>query len=68
MKRSALESCVKGWGVSVLVGWTDVSDFSARPIQLIAGKTWKGSLFGGNLIFTYIKQGLTNGNRFKFSH
>ncbi|KAI7805555.1 alcohol dehydrogenase 1-like [Triplophysa rosa] len=45
--RSALESCVKGWGVSVLVGWTDMSDFSARPIQLISGKTWKGSLFGG---------------------
>ncbi|XP_030627018.1 alcohol dehydrogenase 1 isoform X2 [Chanos chanos] len=45
--RSALESCVKGWGVSVLVGWTDLSDFSARPIQLISGKTWKGSLFGG---------------------
>nr|XP_055026335.1 alcohol dehydrogenase 1-like [Misgurnus anguillicaudatus] len=45
--RSALESCVKGWGVSVLVGWTDVKDFSARPIQLISGKTWKGSLFGG---------------------
>uniref|UniRef100_A0A673J0J4 Alcohol dehydrogenase 1-like n=1 Tax=Sinocyclocheilus rhinocerous TaxID=307959 RepID=A0A673J0J4_9TELE len=45
--RTALESCVKGWGVSVLVGWTDVKDFSARPIQLISGKTWKGSLFGG---------------------
>ncbi|XP_010890702.1 alcohol dehydrogenase 1 [Esox lucius] len=45
--RSALESCVKGWGVSVLVGWTDMDDFAARPIQLIAGRTWKGSLFGG---------------------
>ncbi|XP_067099562.1 alcohol dehydrogenase 1-like [Osmerus mordax] len=45
--RSALESCMKGWGVSVLVGWTDMDDFSARPIQLIAGRTWKGSLFGG---------------------
>ncbi|KAJ7991056.1 hypothetical protein DPEC_G00293280 [Dallia pectoralis] len=45
--RSALESCVKGWGVSVLVGWTDLDDFSARPIQLISGRTWKGSLFGG---------------------
>lgn len=33
--------------MSVLVGWTDMSDFSARPIQLISGKTWKGSLFGG---------------------
>lgn len=68
MKRSALESCVKGWGVSVLVGWTDTGDFSARPIQLISGKTWKGSLFGGNLIFNYINQSLMNGNRFKFSH
>ncbi|KAM6946219.1 alcohol dehydrogenase 1-like [Aplochiton taeniatus] len=45
--RSALESCVKGWGVSVLVGWTDMADFAARPIQLISGRTWKGSLFGG---------------------
>lgn len=45
--RTALESCVKGWGVSVLVGWNDVKDFSARPIQLLSGKTWKGSLFGG---------------------
>lgn len=44
--RSALESCVKGWGVSVLVGYTD-ADFSARPIQLISGKTWKGTLLGG---------------------
>ncbi|XP_041669018.1 alcohol dehydrogenase 1-like [Cheilinus undulatus] len=45
--RSALESCVKGWGVSVVVGWTDLHNFEARPIQLIAGRTWKGSLFGG---------------------
>ncbi|XP_042356755.1 alcohol dehydrogenase 1-like [Plectropomus leopardus] len=46
-KRSALESCVKGWGVSVTVGWTNLQDFSARPLQLISGRTWKGSLFGG---------------------
>ncbi|XP_066535816.1 alcohol dehydrogenase 1-like [Hoplias malabaricus] len=60
--RSALESCTKGWGVSVLVGWTDLHDFSARPIQLIAGKTWKGTLFGGfkgkdsvpNLVLDYM--------------
>ncbi|CAM4727341.1 unnamed protein product [Leuciscus chuanchicus] len=44
--RSALESCVKGWGVSVMVGYTD-ADFSAKPIQLISGKTWKGTLLGG---------------------
>ncbi|XP_049451335.1 alcohol dehydrogenase 1 isoform X9 [Epinephelus fuscoguttatus] len=45
--RSALESCVKGWGVSVVVGWNDMYDVSVRPIQLIAGRTWKGSSFGG---------------------
>ncbi|XP_040916532.1 alcohol dehydrogenase 1-like [Toxotes jaculatrix] len=45
--RSALESCVKGWGVSVIVGWTNLHDFAARPIQLITGRTWKGSMFGG---------------------
>ncbi|CAN9502556.1 unnamed protein product [Ophioblennius macclurei] len=45
--RSALECCVQGWGVSVIVGWTDMKDFAARPIQLISGRTWKGSLFGG---------------------
>ena len=47
IQRSALESSVKGWGVSVLVGWTDMYDVAVRPIQLIAGRTWKGSLFGG---------------------
>ncbi|XP_008275492.1 alcohol dehydrogenase 1-like isoform X4 [Stegastes partitus] len=45
--RSALESCVKGWGVAVIVGFTDKDDFAARPIQLIAGRTWKGSTLGG---------------------
>ncbi|XP_070834788.1 alcohol dehydrogenase 1-like [Chaetodon trifascialis] len=45
--RSALESCVQGWGVSVVVGFTDLQDISVRPIQLIAGRTWKGSVFGG---------------------
>uniref|UniRef100_A0A3P9HYF7 Enoyl reductase (ER) domain-containing protein n=1 Tax=Oryzias latipes TaxID=8090 RepID=A0A3P9HYF7_ORYLA len=45
--RSALESCNPGWGVSVIVGWTNRHDFAARPIQLIVGRTWKGSLFGG---------------------
>ncbi|XP_050934150.1 alcohol dehydrogenase 1 isoform X2 [Lates calcarifer] len=44
---SALESCVKGWGVSVIIGWTNLRDISTRPIQLIAGRKWTGSLFGG---------------------
>lgn len=41
---------MKGWGISVVVGWTDKENFSARPIQLIAGRTWKGSLFGGEKV------------------
>uniref|UniRef100_A0A8C5CMJ0 Alcohol dehydrogenase 8b n=1 Tax=Gadus morhua TaxID=8049 RepID=A0A8C5CMJ0_GADMO len=45
--RNALESCVQGWGVSVVVGWTDLHDVATRPIQLIGGRTWKGSYFGG---------------------
>ncbi|CAJ1073990.1 alcohol dehydrogenase 1-like [Xyrichtys novacula] len=45
--RSALESCIQGWGVSVIVGWTNLEDVSARPIQMISGRTWKGSVFGG---------------------
>ncbi|XP_033498402.1 alcohol dehydrogenase 1-like [Epinephelus lanceolatus] len=45
--RNALESCVKGWGVGVIVGATDLQDFSTRPNQFLAGRTLKGSLFGG---------------------
>ncbi|XP_049451345.1 alcohol dehydrogenase 1-like [Epinephelus fuscoguttatus] len=50
--RSALESCVKGGGVSVIVGWTDMQDVAARPIQLIAGRAWTGSAFGGETNMT----------------
>ncbi|KAM4540751.1 alcohol dehydrogenase 1-like [Fundulus diaphanus] len=45
--RSALESCVQGWGVSVIVGWTTLQNISAQPVQLMTGRTWKGTLFGG---------------------
>uniref|UniRef100_A0A674NSI2 Alcohol dehydrogenase 1 n=1 Tax=Takifugu rubripes TaxID=31033 RepID=A0A674NSI2_TAKRU len=45
--RSAFESCVQGWGISVIVGWTDLADVATRPVQLIGGRTWKGSAFGG---------------------
>uniref|UniRef100_A0A665TLC8 Alcohol dehydrogenase 1-like n=1 Tax=Echeneis naucrates TaxID=173247 RepID=A0A665TLC8_ECHNA len=45
--RSALESCVVGWGVSVIVGWTELKDLATRPVQLMVGRTWKGCLFGG---------------------
>ncbi|KAM9341409.1 alcohol dehydrogenase 1-like [Symphorus nematophorus] len=45
--RSALESVVPGWGVSVIVGFTDMAEVSTRPIQLMGGRTWKGCMFGG---------------------
>uniref|UniRef100_A0A3B4ZUP4 Alcohol dehydrogenase 1-like n=1 Tax=Stegastes partitus TaxID=144197 RepID=A0A3B4ZUP4_9TELE len=44
---SALKSSAPGWGVSVIVGWTDMYDVAVRPVELISGRTWKGSLFGG---------------------
>ncbi|XP_041828164.1 alcohol dehydrogenase 1-like [Melanotaenia boesemani] len=45
--QSALNSCMEAWGVSVIVGWTDLDNISIKPVQLICGRTWKGSLFGG---------------------
>ncbi|MEQ2280597.1 hypothetical protein AMECASPLE_021566 [Ameca splendens] len=45
--RSALESCIPGWGVSVIAGWTNMQDISAQPIQLMKGRTWTGTVFGG---------------------
>uniref|UniRef100_A0A2I4BN79 Alcohol dehydrogenase 1 n=1 Tax=Austrofundulus limnaeus TaxID=52670 RepID=A0A2I4BN79_AUSLI len=45
--RSALESCLPAWGVCVIVGWTQVSEVAIQPTDLIAGRTLKGSLFGG---------------------
>ncbi|MGH0147597.1 UNVERIFIED_CONTAM: hypothetical protein FKN15_031610 [Acipenser sinensis] len=45
--RAALEACQRGWGTSVVVGYTNVADMSTRPLQLIYGRTWKGTFFGG---------------------
>uniref|UniRef100_A0A8C8DQI4 Alcohol dehydrogenase-like C-terminal domain-containing protein n=1 Tax=Oryzias sinensis TaxID=183150 RepID=A0A8C8DQI4_9TELE len=47
--RSALESCIKGWGVSVIVGWTDVYSITVKPLNLLCGRTWKGCMFGGKI-------------------
>lgn len=49
VKRAALEACHKGWGVSVIVGVAGVGqEISTRPFQLVTGRTWKGTAFGGN--------------------
>lgn len=46
--RSALEAAHKGWGVSVIVGVAGAGqEISTRPFQLVTGRTWKGTAFGG---------------------
>ena len=46
--RSALECCRKGWGTSVIVGVAPAgTEISTRPFQLVTGRTWKGTAFGG---------------------
>ncbi|KAF4533139.1 hypothetical protein B566_EDAN007950 [Ephemera danica] len=46
--RAALESCHKGWGTSVIVGVAPAGhEIATRPFQLVTGRTWKGTAFGG---------------------
>ncbi|CAG0918564.1 unnamed protein product [Notodromas monacha] len=46
--RAALESCHKGWGTSVIIGVAAAGqEISTRPFQLVTGRVWKGSAFGG---------------------
>ena len=46
--RQALECCHKGWGVCTVIGVASAGEeISTRPFQLITGRVWKGSAFGG---------------------
>uniref|UniRef100_A0A060TAZ6 S-(hydroxymethyl)glutathione dehydrogenase n=1 Tax=Blastobotrys adeninivorans TaxID=409370 RepID=A0A060TAZ6_BLAAD len=46
--RSALEACHKGWGTSVIIGVAAAGkEIGTRPFQLVTGRVWKGSAFGG---------------------
>ncbi|WP_262492666.1 S-(hydroxymethyl)glutathione dehydrogenase/class III alcohol dehydrogenase [Marinobacter sp. AL4B] len=46
--RSALECCHKGWGESVIIGVAGAGqEISTRPFQLVTGRVWKGTAFGG---------------------
>ncbi|WWC60704.1 S-(hydroxymethyl)glutathione dehydrogenase [Kwoniella dejecticola CBS 10117] len=46
--RSALEACHKGWGVCNVIGVAPAgAEIATRPFQLVTGRTWKGSAFGG---------------------
>ncbi|KZT27000.1 class III ADH enzyme [Neolentinus lepideus HHB14362 ss-1] len=46
--RAALEACHKGWGISTVIGVAAAGqEISTRPFQLVTGRTWRGSAFGG---------------------
>jgi len=46
--RQALEACHRGWGVSVIIGVAEAGkEIATRPFQLVTGRVWKGTAFGG---------------------
>jgi S-(hydroxymethyl)glutathione dehydrogenase/alcohol dehydrogenase len=48
LMRSALECCHKGWGESVIIGVAGSGqEISTRPFQLVTGRVWRGTAFGG---------------------
>jgi S-(hydroxymethyl)glutathione dehydrogenase/alcohol dehydrogenase len=48
LMRSALECCHKGWGVATIIGVAGAGqEISTRPFQLVTGRVWKGTAFGG---------------------
>lgn len=52
--RAALEACHKGWGESVIIGVAGIGEeISTRPFQLVTGRVWKGSGFGGKFKSAY---------------
>ena len=48
VRRQALECCHKGWGESIIIGGAPAStEISTRPFQLVTGRVWRGTAFGG---------------------
>jgi len=48
LMRQALECCQRGWGTCVIIGVAGAGqEISTRPFQLVTGRTWKGTAFGG---------------------
>jgi S-(hydroxymethyl)glutathione dehydrogenase/alcohol dehydrogenase len=46
--RQALECCHRGWGQSIIIGVAEAGkEISTRPFQLVTGRVWKGTAFGG---------------------
>ena len=48
LMRAALECCHKGWGESIIIGVAGAGqEISTRPFQLVTGRVWRGTAFGG---------------------
>jgi len=46
--RDALECCHKGWGTSIIIGVAEAGKtIETRPFQLVTGRNWRGTAFGG---------------------
>src|SRR5437868_11191502 len=46
--RQALECCHRGWGTSIIIGVAAAGkEIATRPFQLVTGRVWKGTAFGG---------------------
>jgi S-(hydroxymethyl)glutathione dehydrogenase/alcohol dehydrogenase len=46
--RQALEACHRGWGQSIIIGVAEAGkEIATRPFQLVTGRVWKGTAFGG---------------------
>jgi S-(hydroxymethyl)glutathione dehydrogenase/alcohol dehydrogenase len=46
--RQALEACHRGWGESVIIGVAEAGrEIATRPFQLVTGRVWRGTAFGG---------------------
>ena len=48
LMRAALECCHKGWGESIIIGVAGAGqEIATRPFQLVTGRVWRGTAFGG---------------------
>ena len=48
LMRQALECCHRGWGESIIIGVAGAGqEIATRPFQLVTGRVWKGTAFGG---------------------
>jgi S-(hydroxymethyl)glutathione dehydrogenase/alcohol dehydrogenase len=46
--RTALEACHRGWGTSIVIGVAEAGkEIATRPFQLVTGRNWRGTAFGG---------------------